>query len=210
MMAINKRINWPNAVVIAALALFAAYQTQANRQADPPPPLPPAVLATIDIEEVFYSLDERSDADARLTALGEELEIERTAMEEELKVLAEDLQTLLQPGTPAYQKAEEELVWKSSQLRAFTEFGKLKLDREQSNMLRTIYDHMKTTIKALSEENGYDVVSVNDSKVSLPQDVPEAEMMREISARRMLYTNPQLDITQQLIARMNADFSSGP
>ena len=59
MKALKKQINWPAAVIIAALALFAGYQTSANRQSSPPQP---AVLATIDIEEVFYSLDERSAA----------------------------------------------------------------------------------------------------------------------------------------------------
>ena len=34
-------------------------------------------------------------------------------------------------------------------------------------------------------------------------------MMRQISARRMLYTNPEIDITEELMLRMNNEFNDG-
>ena len=34
-------------------------------------------------------------------------------------------------------------------------------------------------------------------------------MTRQISARRMLYTNPEIDVTEVLIERMNKDFRTG-
>ena len=60
----------------------------------------------------------------------------------------------------------------------------------------------------MSRANGYDIVLVDDTVAELPEDTTEAETMRQISARRMLYANPQVDISDELIVRMNQDFAS--
>ena len=57
-------------------------------------------------------------------------------------------------------------------------------------------------------EQSYDFVIVDDSVVRLPTDVSEAETMRQISARRLLYTDPRVDITRDVIEWMNRDFAA--
>jgi len=204
MKSMTKRMHWPSVAVLAVAALWIGHVTQANRPAPPEP----ARIATINIEDVFNALNERSAADAELLELSNELEAERVQLREEIELLKEDLQNVLQPGTPAYEESQEALVWKTAQLRAFVDFAQRKLDREQSKLLRRIYENMKRVIGELSDDEGYDVVFVDDSVVELPADVTEAEMMRQISARRMLFSSPVIDISEALIERMNAEFSA--
>ncbi len=57
----------------------------------------------------------------------------------------------------------------------------------------------------LAEQEGYALVVVDDSIVDF-QSGTEADMMRQISARRMLYASPRVDITDALIMQMNNAF----
>lgn len=114
--------NWAVVAILAAAALWLGHQTLANRpQAHPN--TDPARIATINIEQAFNALDERSEANVRLTSLSDELEAERTQLREEIDLLTEDLKNVLSPGTPAYEETQEELVWKTAQLRAFVDFA---------------------------------------------------------------------------------------
>ena len=86
--------------------------------------------------------------------------------------------------------------------QAYNEFSLRKIDVEQSLMLRRIYRSIKEAARTMAEELGYDVLFVDDS-VSAIVNGTEKEVRRQISARRMLYTNPQIDLTDTLVARMN-------
>ena len=58
----------------------------------------------------------------------------------------------------------------------------------------------------LAEEDGYDIILMNDSVLEIPEN-PE-NIVREISNRRILFARSQMDITDQLIQRMNADYQA--
>ena len=61
---------------------------------------------------------------------------------------------------------------------------------------------------------GYDFVLMDDTSAELAVN-PESKVAREIqvkqqmTARRSLYVNPAMDITDQLIQRMNNAFNAG-
>ncbi len=194
----------PASLLLIVLLVFVGYQTQANR------PVAPAVataVATVNIEAVFQGLDERGAADADLNKLADELEAQGKEKKVEIDRLIED-QELFKPGTANYIKNEEEVLRKSHQLRAFLEFATRKMDLEKSRVLRQIYDSIKNSIAETAADNGHDLVLVDDSVVELPENATETEMMRQISARRILHANQEIDITRLVITRMNGEFNA--
>ena len=203
MKAINRGIPWPVILLLALLAGLVAYQTQANRASSS---APPAVIATVNIERLFQNLDERSAADTRLTRLAEELDAESQRRREEMQQLNEELE-IYAPGSKQHQEHNEQIALKGYQLQGFLDFAMRKLDAEKSKFFRRLYDRIKQAVAATAQENGYDVVFVDDSVVDLPRTATEEEMKRQISARRMLYTNAQIDITDELVERMNREFN---
>ncbi|MDY7108806.1 MAG: OmpH family outer membrane protein [Planctomycetota bacterium] len=203
MKAMHRRINWPAALLLALLAGFVAYQTQAHRASAS---APPAVVATVNIERLFQNLDERSAADTRLTALAEELDAETQRRQEEIERLNEELE-IYAPGSQQHRELNEQIALKGYQLQAFLDFAMRKLDNEKSKFFRGLYDRIKQAVAATASENGYDVVFVDDSIVDLPRSATEEEMKRQISARRMLFATNQIDITDQLVERMNREFN---
>jgi len=202
MKTMHRRINWPVAFVLAVLAGLVAYTTQAQKA---PPPLSPAVVATVNIEEIFRGLNERAAADTSLLELAEELDAKGVQMREEIELLGQDLE-LYPVGSKQYQQATEEIARKTYRLQAYREFAMRKLEVEKSRTLHGLYLKIRTAVGEMSGPSGYDIVFVDDTVVGLPTDVTEAEMWRQISARRMLFTNPRIDVTDHLLEYMNNAF----
>lgn len=199
MKAMKNTLNRPSLLLLIMVAGALAYQSLALR---PGPVTEPAVIASVNLELVFGSLDLRGAANAELEKLATSLDDELTRQKELLDVKEEDL-AFMTPGSDAYRQTEVEMLEMSGRLAAYVEFADKKMNIERSRVLREIYDEIKATIAALCDEEGYDVVFVDDSIVELPEVATEAEMMRQISARRMLHTRSRIDISQDVIQRMN-------
>jgi Skp family chaperone for outer membrane proteins len=195
----RNRINWPVLVLLTVIAGMVGYSTSAQKS---PAPAAPSIVATVNIEAVFRGLTERSTADATLTQLAEELDARGMRDREQIELLKQDLD-LYSPESKQYQDTATKVAQMGYRLQAYREFAVRKLEVEKTRTLRALYAKIKSSIGELSRRQGYDVVFVNDTVVELPTDVTEAETWRQISARRMLYTNPQLDITQQILEYMN-------
>ena len=92
----------------------------------------------------------------------------------------------------------------AGRLRAYQKYSALLLEREQANDLRKTYDLIRDAAADYSKEAKIDIVLLNDSIPTInPSD--SANTLQQISARRILYANDVLDITEDLIAKMNAN-----
>lgn len=198
----RKFMNWPVIVLAAMFVCFAGYQTMALRELSR---IQPAVIATVDLEKVFNSIDERSAALDELNTMANELQADISARTAELEQLDEELE-IYTPGTEQHQEIIQTLSLQSSELRAYIEWGHRRLEVKQAASLRRIYNSIKASVEREAMEKGYDLVLVNDSlQPIVPAD--ETETRRQITARRMLYSNGQLDVTQDVIDRMNREFA---
>ena len=68
-----------------------------------------------------------------------------------------------------------------------------------------MYKHIREASAELAQQNGWDYVFVNETVVELPEG-DNIDMGAVISARRMLYANAAMDVSDQLIEFMNASF----
>lgn len=183
-----------NVLAIAALGMAALAMSQR--------PLSPAVVATVDIERIFQEIESGAAADQELQELYDDLERQFKDRRDAISLLQEDL-PLYVPGTPDYQKIEQEITRKAFELRAFEQFATRKKDFANAQALLDLYQEIRDEIAAIAGEFDYDIVFVDDSIVPLPQSASEQETMRQISARRMLFTNKRLDITDLVVERLN-------
>ncbi|MCP3905515.1 MAG: OmpH family outer membrane protein [Planctomycetes bacterium] len=204
MKTFRNRINLSTALLLAALAGVIGYSSNANR----PAMAPPSVVATVDFTVVFDGLTERSDVDARMTEIAAELDEKAGIQREAIELLIEDLQ-LYAPGSPQYEETERKIARQTYELRAFREFSIRKLELKKAQALRQLYANIKSAASGLASEQGYDLVFVNDAMVEVPAAATENETWTHIAARRMLYANPMLDVTEELVERMNNAFAHG-
>jgi len=178
------------AVLCAGLAAFAALS-----------PDRPAVVATVDLERVFNSVDLQTRTEVRLQAMSEELGARR----DELRLDIEDLEAELesfQPGSDAQLEVAARIEEAIAEFRAWEGFAAIKLEAEQSKAMRDIYLSIRTAAAELAKERGWDYVLVDDTVPTIQPGGAE-QMQQQIGSRRFLYANGVFDVTDELIARLN-------
>ncbi|MFK7961788.1 MAG: OmpH family outer membrane protein [Phycisphaerales bacterium] len=161
----------------------------------------PAVVATIDLERVMTQVDLFSAGDREIQALGVSLDAELQAQRDSIEVMTEDAELLT--GVAREDKLRE-LELAAENLRVAAQFAEYKVRAARSAHLREIYNQVKTVSASMAAANQWDVVIVNDSLVALPEIAPEDEMMRQISARRIIFADGRIDVTQMLVDAINA------
>ncbi len=175
----------------AALLAFAALAPQR-----------PAVVATVDLERVFNTIDLQARTEAKLKAISADLESRRNTMRNGIEELQEELESF-QPGSPAQLEVAKRIEEAIAEFRAFEAFGRMKVEAEQAKAMREIYLQIRTAAAELSKERGWDYVMVDDSIPTIePTDA--ARMLQQISSRRFLYANGSFDVTDEVVAKLNA------
>lgn len=180
----------------------------------------PTVIATLNLGAVIEKLDQRAAAEQSLKKMGEDLKAEEEKLSAELKKLMADIETIEKANgdtdTSEERKLKEDFLLKQMRYEAWTQFVKDKADIEESLLLQDLYRSVKREAAQLAAAAGYDLVLVDDSQGELMVD-PEArasrraQTLQQIAGRRMLYVNRSIDITDDLVQRMNNAFKSmGP
>jgi Skp family chaperone for outer membrane proteins len=201
----SKRINWPAMALLASIAAMLGYQSWAMRNQEK---IAPAVVVCVDLEKVFNGLTAKTNADAHLRKLGEQQIAESNKKAEAIKQMEADLADLA-AGSARYRELQDQALLEAQKYRAYVEFSRAKIDAERSRTIKRIYGDIKKAADEMATSNGYDLVLVNDSLAEIPPGTEE-EMNRQISARRILFANPRIDLTDELIAYMNAAAQKTP
>ncbi len=191
--------------ILVTMILFSlgvlAWQSSATRRFVT---LEPTVMAFVDIQNVFNSLEERaklfSDSEAFSTQLQDEVITKRhkiTDIDGEIELYKE--------GSSKRKELVQKQKLDTLEYDVFIACCKSKLQRFEARGIRSMYDHIREASAKLAKKNGWDVVFVNDAAVPLP-DGDNPNIMGEISSRRVLYANVEIDVTDQLIEYMNAQY----
>jgi Skp family chaperone for outer membrane proteins len=215
-----RQFNWTNLCLLGALVAVIGYQSQANRAAPPASPAPPpaspsaaappkgptqpAVIATFDLERTFNSLSEKHAADQALQKQADEMQVKGDEQSKAIKQMQADLE-VLQPGTAKHRELSDKIAQATMDFRAYVEYCKAKLDSDRAKTMKRIYLNIRKAAGEIAEQNHYAIVFVDDSIANIPQ-ANEEETNRQISARRMVYTSAEIDVTDQIIHYMNGAF----
>jgi Skp family chaperone for outer membrane proteins len=192
------RTNRLAVTLIATLLILVGYQAFAMR---PQAQLAPAVVATVDLEKVYNSLDAKTESDKEVQVLFDELNAEYGKKGDQIKQMQADLADLA-PGGPKHKELQDQIWLETERYRGLNELISAKVDAERSRTMKRLYLNIRAAVEEMAQTNGYDVVLVNDSISEIPPGTVE-DMTRQISARRVIYANKRVDITAAVIAFMN-------
>ncbi|HMN96177.1 MAG TPA: OmpH family outer membrane protein [Phycisphaerales bacterium] len=164
----------------------------------------PAVVATVDLEKVYAALDEQAAADASVEALALTMNRDAESRRESIERLRGELEAF-RPGSAAHKETLKRLELELLNYNVMVDFNRQRIEARRAEFIRNIYASIKQTLRSMSEERSIDIVFLDDS---IPQIEPAdaQRTMQQISARRMLYSSPKLDLSDELIGRMNAEF----
>ena len=189
---------------VAALAAGAGVVGARSAGANRGPSNTPPIVAIVDLEAVINGLDEQKDKQ-------NELQKEATALEAQLKALAEEgenQQKLLATLTGAELAAARERIRDMAfNIEFQRQLAKRKLNQHGADMLRSLYLKVDEAAELLAKKNGYDLVLVSDEKAPIPDD-DEAAARRAMLLKRMLYVSANQDITAELVQTMNNAYAT--
>ena len=178
-------------LVGGALLAFAAFAPQR-----------PAVVASVDLERVFNSIDLQAKTEVRLKAVAVDLDAQRKKLRDGIEELQAELESF-QPGSTAQLEVATRIEEAIAEFRAFEGFARAKAEAEQAKAMRQIYMSIRDAEMELAKERGWDYVMVDDSIPTI-EPTDSQRMLQQISSRRFLYANPSFDVTNDLIAKLNA------
>ncbi len=150
-----------------------------------------------------------AELEAQFDARRERFKEEATARQDEIEKKGRALQEQLKPGTEAFGQRQEELAMLQARLQYFAESTKKQLDVALAGALRSIYLDIQQAVREVAEERGFDLVFAADD---LPANLPPSPKLatQEILWQKVVYWNPGIDITADVIARLNARYAAQP
>ena len=166
-------------------------------------PTRPPIVATVDLERLFNNLDLRQAGEDRVAALGGQFDKQLEELRGRIESLQADLENFEQGGED-WLRINDTVQSTISEYRAIEQYAQLKIEAERSKAMKGVYETIKTEITsfAAAQTPPIDFVLIDDTVPELEHSTADA-MLKQISARRMVYATKQFDITDAVLARMN-------
>ena len=200
-------MNLPVFVIVILLAVVAGYEVFAGRAAAPGP----AVVAVVRIGPLFDGLKQRAEAAAGVDQLLGEIETEVQARKESIEALREEHSNTVDAADR--ETLADEIALETLKNDFWLQTAKREHELDKAIRLQDLYKKVFDAIQTLAMTEGYDIVIVDDSGDELPFDrssrvVPQVQVLQQLARRKVLFVNPTLDITEDLIMRMNNEFNA--
>lgn len=166
----------------------------------------PTAVAVVDLVALFDALKEKmqieADLKARLDKVMQEEEERKTA----LKKMQDDL-SILAPATPAFEQKQNELEKGAIEMQAWMKFENNKFNRERAVRIEALYRKMLEAIGQVAKQNGCDVALFKERPVNFSNAKPE-DLQRLIESRKVLWSADELDLTEQVVQKMNNEYAN--
>lgn len=192
------------ALLLCLAALFAITLGLAGARASGVLQAKPTSVAVVDLAQVFDNLKEQQQVRADLQGRGEELQRELEQRRKDIATLQGDID-LLQRGSPAHKAKQAELDEALIDLQVWQQFQGQRLQLEERLQVENLLRKVNETIGRVGQELGYDVVLFKNQSVNLRGSDANAQL----NIRMVAYNIDSVDLTEQVVQRMNNEFQAG-
>jgi len=164
-------------------------------------------VAVVSIPVVSEKYQKTGDLEAQFEGVRKRLNQEREAMRDRIDKLNRSLQEELKPGTEEYRQRVKELALLEAEMKWFVEAEGQKVEQGLSDSLREIYKDIQEAVRQIAEQKGLDIVLASDQ---VPEGRPESstQVRQQILLQKVVYWNPRVDITEEVVTRLNANYSA--
>jgi Skp family chaperone for outer membrane proteins len=169
-------------------------------------------IGIINPAKIFNEMQETKD-------LKQKMESDRQAIQAEAKRRADDLEeakkarALFTEGTEDFNKKNQEMIRKAVELQVWQEMIKADLARQQKTQMKNLFEKIEAATKEVAESKKLDLVLV-EQKIDLPSDPNTMEQINVdqlrnlINQRSVMYSNGKFDITNDVLANVDAKYKS--
>ncbi|MCH8822389.1 MAG: OmpH family outer membrane protein [Planctomycetes bacterium] len=204
MKSIKQILNVP-ILALVLLAIFLGYKVSATHNTA----MPPTVVAVVKINALFSGLKQRADDKIQIKDRATKNTKEFDKRKAELIALEAELKDLVDPIK--HRKLSDEIGLKRLELKSWFASASAQAELENAALLQELYKKISDAIKDIADANDYNLVLLDDSNPYVRYNkesrmAPELQIWNKIRSQKILYVDPVIDITNQLITRMNNEF----
>jgi Skp family chaperone for outer membrane proteins len=157
-------------------------------------------VAVCDIVGVFYEYDDAVTLGAEIQAEQERLQAEFEDRQEAVIALEQELDEL-SDVSPQYETAYRNFHRERLELIAWMEYNQAVLYRQQLEQTLGIYQDILRAVAAVAQREGYSLVFFRGDP-NVPVETIE-DLLGQMRDRRVLYHDPNIDITQDVLLLLN-------
>jgi len=169
-------------------------------------------IGIVNPAKIFNEMQETKD-------LKQKMENDRQSIQAEAKRRADDLEeakkarALFTEGTDDFNKKNQEMIRKAVELQVWQEMIKADLARQQKTQMKNLFEKIEAATKEVAETKKLDLVLV-EQKIDLPSDPNTMEQINVdqlrnlINQRSVMYSNGKFDITNDVLASVDAKYKS--
>lgn len=161
----------------------------------------PAKIAVVDVTKVLQNSKKHKAWQEKMTAEESVMKAEFQKDKKALEAIQANMD-LLKPGTKDYIDTMKDFLDKKSLLESKDKFYQEKVNMEMQQWTESLYTQMLGLIKELAQKKGADIVLAQE-QLELPA-ASLRDFMLSIRTKKVLYSGDQVDITDEVLAAMDA------
>ena len=160
-------------------------------------------VGVVDINDIFDKYEKRSDLDKQLKESEAEFKAEIESKKKAMVELNEETQ-LLDLGSESRNKNMDILERKNVELEGYAKFAENQLMKRYKDAFEEIYDVIVKEIDSYGKENNYSLIMKKEKPNLRSNQI--ADLQFKIGIRTVLYNSNAVDITQNIVDRINARY----
>lgn len=158
---------------------------------------------------IFNKMQETAGLKDRLEQRRKELYGQEMQKRQVIKAL-EDQRADTLSTNPLYRELSEKIDSAKADLQSWATVTRLAAERDQKQMVKTLYDKIEVAIGEVAQQEGIDLVLIDGrQEITNLEEIPFEEFRRVLNSRNVLYANKRVDITDKVLLAADAKFAKG-
>lgn len=201
----KNRTNWVAAGLVGFVALAAVAWDSAARGAGPGAASAAGGtrVAVVDLVRIFNEFDQTKVLNQKMSALEDELRGDEQRKTAEIESQRNAVKAFA-PDSAEYKKQNEILKRLMIDYQVWKNMKQEEVAAAHLRWINRTYKTVEDEVANIAKSQGFQLVitreeldtSINDSKV----------MLKQIVSRKVLFSDPSVDLTDEVLARLNAAF----
>lgn len=166
----------------------------------------PTRVAVVEFERLINGLKQKTAFEADRQAKARDLQALQQEKRQAVELLQQDL-NMLSPGSTEYQDKQKELRRAALEFQLWGRLEQEEAQRMAMTELESLYRSAREMIGQVAQEAGYDLVLFEEGVPTFNAENLQ-QLGAQIGLRKVLYASDSIDITDEVMRRMNADFDA--
>lgn len=167
-------------------------------------------VATVNAAKVFSEVQEVKDLRAKMENQNKVISQQKLEKQQKLNDL-KNARDALKPDAPAFGDKNRELMQEAISYQVWEKMVTADTDREQKQQMLSIFNRITATVAEIATSKQIDIV-LAEQRPDMPENIDQInldQMRALIISRNVLFTGGSVDITNDIIAAMDAKYKAG-